>query len=67
MGLRIWFYYPVLIPISFGVLSENWHKWTLSSDSADVGFPGGPAGKESTCNAGDPGSILGWEDPLEKW
>jgi len=23
------------------------------------GFPGGSASKESTCNAGDPGSILG--------
>ena len=23
-------------------------------------------GKESTCNAGDPGLILGQEDPLEK-
>ena len=23
-------------------------------------------GKESACNAGDPGSILGQEDPLEK-
>ena len=31
------------------------------------GFPGSLAGKESTCNAGDPGlKILGWEDPLEK-
>ena len=27
-----------------------------------MGFPGGSAGKESTCNTGD----LGWEDPLEK-
>ena len=27
-----------------------------------LGFPGGSAGKESTCNVGD----LGWEDPLEK-
>ena len=27
-----------------------------------LGFLGGSAGKESTCNAGD----LGWEDPLEK-
>ena len=27
-----------------------------------LGFPGGPAGNESTCNAGD----LGSEDPLEK-
>ena len=31
-----------------------------------LGFPGGSAGKEPTCNAGDLGSILGWEDPLEK-
>ena len=29
-------------------------------------FPGGSDGKESACNAGDPGSILGWEDPLGK-
>ena len=25
-----------------------------------LGFPGGPVGNESTCNAGDPGSIPGW-------
>ena len=31
-----------------------------------LGFPGGSVGKESTCNVGDLGSILGWEDPLEK-
>ena len=31
-----------------------------------LGFPCGSASKESTCNAGDLGSILGWEDPLEK-
>ena len=39
-----------------------------------MGFSGGSeseltisdSGKESTCNAGNPGSILGWEDPLEK-
>ena len=31
-----------------------------------MGFPNGSAGKESTCNAGDLGSILSWEDPLEK-
>ena len=24
------------------------------------GFPGSSVGKESTCNAGDPGSIPGW-------
>ena len=31
-----------------------------------MGFPGGSAGKESACNAGDLGLIPGWEDPLEK-
>ena len=30
------------------------------------GFPGGSAGRECTCNAGDLGLILGWEDPLKK-
>ena len=29
-------------------------------------LPRGSDGKESTCNAGDPSSIPGWEDPLEK-
>ena len=29
-------------------------------------FPDGSDSKESTCNAGGLGSILGWEDPLEK-
>ena len=30
------------------------------------GSPGDSDGKESTYNAGDLGSILGWEDTLEK-
>ena len=30
------------------------------------GFPPSSASKESPCNAGDLGSILSWEDPLEK-
>ena len=29
-------------------------------------FPDSSVGKETTCNAGDLGSVLGWEDPLEK-
>jgi len=29
-------------------------------------FPGGSDHKESACNAEDPGSIAGLEDPLEK-
>ena len=31
-----------------------------------MGFPGGSDGKESACNKGDPGSIPGRADPLEK-
>ena len=31
-----------------------------------MGFSGGSAGKESTCNARDLGLIPGLEDPLEK-
>ena len=31
-----------------------------------MGFPGASGGKESACNARDPGSILGQKDPLEK-
>ena len=30
------------------------------------GFPSGSDGKESACSTGDPGLILGPEDPLEK-
>ena len=30
------------------------------------GLPGGSDDEESTCNAGDPGSVPGQEDPLEK-
>ena len=31
-----------------------------------MGFPGSSDGKESTCNAGDPGSIPGLGSPLGK-
>ena len=31
-----------------------------------LGFPGGSDGKESACDEGDPGSIPGCEDRLEK-
>ena len=31
-----------------------------------MGFPDNSVGKESAWNAGDPGSIPGLEDPLEK-
>ena len=40
------------------------HIFGLSYTQID--FPGGSDGKASVYNAGDPGSIPGWEDPLEK-
>ena len=33
---------------------------------SDEGFPDSSIGKKSSCNAGDPGLIPGWEDPMEK-
>ena len=40
--------------------------WNSSQVVIIWGFPASSDGKESTCKAGDPGLILGWEDPLEK-
>ena len=37
-------------------IKEN-HTWCIELISATQGFPGGSDGKESTCNAGDLGSI----------
>ena len=31
-----------------------------------MGFSDGSEGRETACNAGVPGSIAGWGDPLEK-
>ena len=38
----------------------------IPSHTDHMDFPGGSDGKESACNAGDLGSIPGWEDPLEE-
>ena len=32
----------------------------MGRDECGSGFPGGSDGKDSACNAGDPGSISGW-------
>ena len=44
------------------------HNFSLNSYGVQpsLGFSDSWVGKESACNAGDPGSISGWEDPLEK-
>ena len=50
-----------------GLLVRRWllsWKWTtkaLPCGQHFQGFPSGSDGKESACNAGDPGSIPGWE------
>ena len=56
------------MPGSDACLGSIW--WTLSihrkNYAVQLYFPGGSRRKESACNAGDPGSVLGWEDPLGK-
>ena len=42
------------------------HDWSNLAAVAAAATDCGSAGKEPTCNVGDLGSILGWEDPLEK-
>ena len=49
------FRYPWKCPINKPLL-QRW-KWIIVKD---WGFPGSSDGKESTCNAWDPVSILGW-------
>ena len=38
----------------------------MGDSRVNQGFPGSLAGKESACEAGEPGLIPGLEDPLEK-
>ena len=40
--------------------STSFLYWFVCLDSSHRGFPDGSDNKESACNAGDPGSILGW-------
>ena len=49
-------------------LSRTHKKQILLGFTYEIprGFPGSSPGKESTCNAGDLGSILVWEDPLDE-
>ena len=49
------------------------YPWSMSKPTNAIfgikcvwSFPGGSVGKESTHNAGDLGSIPGWDDPLEE-
>ena len=44
-----------------GVLVARSAQFLSAAFELSLGFPGGSAGKESTCNAGDPGSIPGLE------
>ena len=48
---------------------EPSHPYTIMGKTIALiiwSFPGGSDGKASAYNAGDPGSIPAWEDPLEK-
>ena len=49
-----------------GVAKSQTRLSNLTGSYLTVDFLGGSDGKKCACNAGDLGSILGWEDPLEK-
>ena len=49
-------------PVQFLGQEDPLEKGWAAHSSILGSFPGGSAGKESTCNEDD----LGWEDPLEK-
>ena len=36
------------------------HRSPLEKKGGGRGLPGGSVGEQSACNAGDPGSVLGW-------
>ena len=48
------------------VILTWWDKFFVYQFYLQKGFPGGSDGKESACNAGDPGSTLGSGRSLEK-
>ena len=50
------FYFMVFIPLCSLLPSSSWSWYLVRTQWS---FPGKSAGKESTCNAGDPGSIPG--------
>ena len=49
---------PGLEALKEGTLASSFGGW-ISEDGDQMCFPGGSDGKESACNAGDPGSIPG--------
>ena len=54
--------YSYLILINLDLNSHTWPVATiLQATYLELGFPDNSVGKESTCNAGDPGSIPGSE------
>ena len=52
-------------PVQFLVGKIPWRRVRLPTPGL-LGFPGGSVCKETTCNVGDPGLILGGEDCLDK-
>ena len=53
-------------PVDYTVHGVTKSRTRLSDFTFALVHPGGPDGKASACNAGDPASILGQEVPLEK-
>ena len=50
----------------FSIKQEKSEKKIVLKKNKTQSFPGGSDGKESACNVGDQGSVLGQEDLLKK-
>ena len=48
------------------MMKDMFKNYIMKNIWLTMGFLGSSAGKESTCNAGDPNLIDGWEVPQEK-
>ena len=59
-GFKTCFRFPICLSLDSHLCPSLLSLWRYP------GFPGGPAGEESACNAGDSGSTPGREYPLEE-
>ena len=55
----------IILSRSIHIANSRLHSFLWLSN-IPPGLPWWSDGKESACNAGDPGSVRGWEDSLEK-
>ena len=53
--------------MNFWSVDNYVNMFVLKFSKKNLGFPGSSTDKESTCNAGDPGSVTGFERRRRAW